>query len=126
MISNTSVFDGYEDTRSLNALEVVLVPEPVDAAQLVDGTPSTAVHGLGEIFGVEFGLWEMTEGAMQDVEAEELFIVLAGRATVTVHAVNGYAEQVFDLVAGSVCHLREGMHTTWVVDEPLRKVYLAK
>ncbi|WP_425551744.1 cupin domain-containing protein [Glutamicibacter uratoxydans] len=55
-----------------------------------------------------------------------MFIVLAGQATVTVHAANGFEAEVFSLVPGSICHLREGMHTTWVVDQPLRKVYMAK
>lgn len=126
MSSNASVFDGHEDTRSINALEAALVHEPVDASQLVAGTPSTGVACLGEIFGVEFGLWEMSQGSMGDIEAEELFIVLSGKATVKVEPVNGFEAEEFTLVPGSICHLREGMHTIWNVTEPLRKVYLAK
>ncbi len=100
--------------------------EPVQAGELVNGNPGTAVQRLGEIFDVEFGLWEMSEGAMRDVEAEELFIVLSGKATIQVEPVNGFEAEEFSLLPGSICHLREGMHTIWMVDQPLRKVYLAK
>jgi len=81
---------------------------------------------LGEVFGLEYGLWEMAGGSMSDVEAEELFVEISGSATVTIHAANGFDGAVLELVPGSVCQLREGMHTSWVVHERLRKVYLAR
>jgi uncharacterized cupin superfamily protein len=99
--------------------------EVVPAEQSVAGEPTTAAKELGEIFGVEFGLWEMSAGTMTDIEAEELFVVLSGSATVQVHAVNGFAAAELVLRPGTVCHLSEGMHTTWILDAPLRKLYLA-
>lgn len=126
MSSNGTVFEDHQDTRRLDALDIELVLEPVEDSQLIAGTPGTAVASLGEIFGVEFGLWEMSQGSMSDIEAEELFIVLSGKATVKVEPVSGFEAEEFVLVPGSICHLREGMHTIWNVTEPLRKVYLAK
>ncbi|MFJ2618658.1 cupin domain-containing protein [Glutamicibacter sp. NPDC087344] len=126
MSENSPVFESGDNTRSVDALSTDLAHEPVPAEQSVSGDPTTAVQSLGEIFGTEFGLWEMSAGTMRDVEAEELFIVLSGSGKVTIHAVNGFEEEVVNLVPGSICHLREGMNTTWVLEEPLRKVYLAK
>ena len=53
------------------------------ARQVVAG----AHHGYAELDvsadGTrELGVWEMTAGAMRDVEADEVFLVIAGRATV--------------------------------------------
>lgn len=126
MSENTTVFEIGANTRSVDALSVELAHEPVPAEQSLAGDPTTAAESLGEIFGAEFGLWKMSAGTMSDVEAEELFIVLSGTATVTIHPVNGFEEQTVNLVPGSICHLREGMNTTWVLEAPLRKMYLAK
>nr|WP_245356925.1 cupin domain-containing protein [Paeniglutamicibacter kerguelensis] len=105
---------------------VSLEHEAVPADQSVAGDPTTAAERLGEIFGVEFGLWEMSAGIMTDVEAEELFVVLSGSATVQVHAANGFDAAVLKLEPGTVCRLSEGMRTTWILDEPLRKLYLTQ
>ncbi|WP_210149198.1 cupin domain-containing protein [Paeniglutamicibacter terrestris] len=111
--------------RTVNAPEVRLEHESVPAVQVLAGNPSTAAKRLGEVFGVEFGLWEMSAGSMSDVEAEELFIVLSGSATVQIHARNGFEAAELRLLPGTVCHLSEGMHTSWTLDGPLRKMYLA-
>nr|WP_281070137.1 cupin domain-containing protein [Paeniglutamicibacter psychrophenolicus] len=69
-------------------------------------------------------MWEMSAGAMNDVEAEELFVVLSGSATVQIHAKNGFDAAELRLLPGTVCHLSAGMHTSWTLHEPLRKMYL--
>jgi uncharacterized protein len=75
---------------------------------------------LGEIGGAEVGVWEMAPGTEQDTEVDEVFVVLAGRGTVTFD--DG---EVVDLAPGVACRLTAGERTTWVVTETLRKVYLA-
>lgn len=112
--------------RTVHAPSATLEHEAVPADQSVAGDPSTAAVRLGEIFGVEFGLWEMSAGIMTDVEAEELFVVLSGSATVQVHEANGFAAEVLRLEPGTVCRLSEGMRTTWILDAPLRKLYLTQ
>ncbi|WP_269936676.1 cupin domain-containing protein [Arthrobacter sp. HY1533] len=112
--------------RAAYAFAIPLNHEALDPGQLLDGAPTTAATALGEAFGLEYGLWEMSVGTMRDVEAEELFVVLSGSVTVTIHAANGYAESELALQPGTICQLDEGMHTSWVVHEPLRKVYLAR
>ena len=91
--------------------------------EIVDGTPTAAVAELGQVGRVgqtDVGIWEMTPGTATDVEAEELFVVLSGRATVTFDS----GERI-DLRPGSVVSLSAGEHTTWTVEETLRKVYVA-
>jgi hypothetical protein len=100
------------------AVDIPLVPVP--AAQLVVGSPSTGSVDLGEFGGQEYGIWEMTPGAMTDVEADELFIVLFGAATVDL-VDDG---TTITLSPGSVVRLTAGMKTIWTVTESLRKVYV--
>lgn len=125
MINETSPSLKTRTRRTVHTLTVPMEHEVVPAEQSVAGEPTIAAKELGEIFGVEFGLWEMSAGTMTDIEAEELFVVLSGSATVQVHAVNGFAAAELVLRPGTVCHLSEGMHTTWILDAPLRKLYLA-
>lgn len=69
---------------------------------------------------VEIGVWEMSVGTARDVEVDEVFVVISGRATVEV--LDG---PTYDIEAGDVVRLDAGDKTTWVVHETLRKVYVA-
>lgn len=99
-------------------MEVPLTPVP--AAQIVAGSPSTGAVDLDEDMGI--GIWEMTPGAMSDVEIDEMFVVVAGSATV--EFVDPALPSI-ELAAGSIVRLEAGMRTIWTVRETLRKVYLA-
>lgn len=101
-----------------DAATVPLDHQPVAAEQVVTGAPSTGWIELHDGFGV----WEMTPGAMTDTEAEEVFVVLAGSATVEF---TEPALPPIELRPGSVVRLTEGMRTVWTVHETLRKAYLA-
>ncbi|MEJ1088785.1 cupin domain-containing protein [Microbacterium sp. Mu-80] len=97
--------------------------EPLPAAEVLEGTPTAGAHELGTFSGVELGVWEMTPGGVTtDIETDEVFIVLSGRARIdfTVPALPS-----IELGPGSIVRLTEGMRTTWTVTEILRKVYLA-
>ncbi len=98
------------------ALDIPL--DPVAPDQIVSGSPST---GYIELEAAGIGVWEMTPGVMRDVEADEVFVVLTGDATVD------FVEPALasiDLRPGSVARLTEGMRTVWTVRETLRKAYL--
>ena len=56
-----------------------------------------------------------------DVEADEVFVVLSGRATVEV--VDG---PTLEIGPGDVGLLPAGARTTWTVHETLRKVYVVR
>ena len=109
-----------ESPAAIGALDLTIVREPVAADQVVDGAPTTGFTPV-TIFGeLEVGVWEMTVGAMQDVESDEIFVVIAGRATVTFDA----DDRVMNLSVGSVVRLVAGEHTVWTVTETIRKVYI--
>lgn len=94
--------------------------ETVPPDQTVDGHPHTGVATLGSFGGREVGVWEMTPGVMRDVEADEVFVVLSGAATVEFDD----GTTPLTLAAGDVVRLAEGARTVWTVTETLRKVYL--
>ncbi|MDZ5088019.1 cupin domain-containing protein [Mycolicibacterium parafortuitum] len=99
-----------------------LEPEPVPADQRVDGTPSTAAATLTDFGGLEVGIWEMTPGVMRDIEADEVFVVLSGSASVDF--VDGSPS--LRLGPGDVVRLAAATQTVWTVHETLRKVYLTQ
>ena len=109
------------DAGALVSADEVEVPlAPVPSAQVVAGSPSTGSVDLDEDMGI--GVWEMTPGAMSDVEIDEVFVVVAGSATVEFV---DPALPAVDLEPGSIVRLEAGMRTIWTVRETLRKVYLA-
>ena len=109
-----------EFPSAIGALDLIIAREPVAADQVVDGTPTTGFTTVTTFGELEVGVWEMTDGAMQDVESDEVFVVIAGRATVTFDADDG----VMNLSVGSVVRLVAGEHTVWTVTETIRKVYI--
>ena len=110
-----------EAPAAIAALDLIIVREPVAADQVVDGAPATGFTTVTTFGELEVGVWEMTVGAMQDVESDEFFVVIAGRATVTFDADN----RVMNLSVGSMARLVAGEHTVWTVTETIRKVYIA-
>lgn len=110
------------------ALDLELEYEPVAPEQIVAGTPSTGYATIDEsvpLLGptTEIGVWEMTVGAMRDTEVSEVFVVIAGSATVE------FVEPALpsiELAPGSVVKLDAGMQTIWTVREPLRKIFIER
>ncbi|GAA1767525.1 cupin domain-containing protein [Agromyces humatus] len=105
-----------------DAASAALSYEPVPADQVVAGSPTTGYVVLDEGPSGTVGVWEMTPGAMRDVEADEVFMVLAGAATVEFE--HPHSSPIV-LAPGSVVRLEAGMKTIWTVRETLRKVYVA-
>ena len=104
-----------------DAASIALDHVLVDPDQVVAGTPTTG-HLVLDDDGVRtVGVWEMTVGAMRDVEADEVFLVLAGAATVEFE--HPHASPII-LAPGSVVRLTAGMRTIWTVRQTLRKVYV--
>lgn len=105
----------------VHATSTRLDHEPVPADQAGEGDPTTGALEIGEFGGTEYGIWEMSTGVMTDVEADELFIVLTGSATI--EFTDGSAATL-SIGPGDVVRLAGGAQTKWTVTEPLRKVYL--
>ena len=106
------------------ALLETLEYEPVEPDKVLAGSPTTGYKELGTWKGVEVGIWEMTPGSMQDSEVEEIFIIIAGEATLT-RTING-EEVTVELSPGVVCHLEAGEQNRWDVRVALRKIYIAE
>jgi uncharacterized protein len=64
-------------------------------------------------------VWEVGPGTLDDVEVDELFVVLSGRAHIQIH--DGPR---LELTPGTVCFLAQGSRTTWHVHETVRKAYV--
>ncbi|MFJ9828299.1 cupin domain-containing protein [Streptomyces sp. NPDC101160] len=97
-----------------------LEADPLDPAQIVSGTPEVSGKVLWESAdGKQIrGIWQITPGVVTDTEANELFVVVSGRATVEVEG-----GETLEIGPGDACVLREGDRTTWTVHETLRKAY---
>lgn len=94
--------------------------EAVPADQVRSGAPATRYVELDEA-GRTIGVWEHTTGISTDVEADEVFVVLAGDATLEF---DHPALAAIELRPGSIVRLEAGMRTVWTVRETLRKVYV--
>jgi GrpB-like predicted nucleotidyltransferase (UPF0157 family)/uncharacterized cupin superfamily protein len=103
-----------------HVLDLDLEPEELDPSQVLGGSPQvhakvlhTSVDGR-----VERGVWQITPGVVTDVEADELFVVVTGRATIEVE--DG---PTLEVGPGDAVVLEDGWRTRWTVHETLRKVY---
>ncbi len=105
------------------ARDLELDYEPVPAEQVVGGAPLTGYATVDDGEAGEIGVWEMTTGAMRDTEVSEVFVVIAGSATVEFI---DPPHPALELAPGSVGKLDAGMQTIWTVREPLRKVFIER
>lgn len=100
-----------------------IVLQPLDAGE---GAPPTRWAEIGPLFpgsgaSPTFGVWEMEPGVAIDTEEDEVFVVLAGEATIA------FLDTGVDLAirAGDLVRLAAGSRTRWTVSETLRKLYIA-
>ncbi|MEX1262552.1 MAG: cupin domain-containing protein [Actinomycetota bacterium] len=107
-------------TFAVRASGVTMEPEELDRAQVVSGDPRTAAAMLWESEDGRIlrGVWECTPGVATDVEQDELFVILQGRATVEVEGGSR-----LELEPGVVGVLERSARTRWSVQETIRKVF---
>jgi uncharacterized cupin superfamily protein len=104
----------------LRVAHAALEADELDPTTVLAGDPATASRELWTAHDgtVQHGIWEITPGTVTDVEADELFVVLSGSATIAFE--DG---PVLEVGAGDVVKLPEGARTVWTVHETLRKIY---
>jgi uncharacterized cupin superfamily protein len=95
--------------------------DPLDPAQVVSGDPLVRVLSLHDADDLGIGVWQHGVGVSTDVEADEVFVVLAGSATIAVEG-----GPVLQVGPGDVGLLPAGARTTWTVHETLRKIYVVR
>lgn len=111
-----------------HASRLGLPHQEIESEQQLAGQPAATVGlmELGTLDDAEIGVWEMSVGAMADIENDECFVVLSGQATVQILEAGGFAAQEIELTPGSVVRLHQGMETRWTVTQTLRKIYFAR
>lgn len=98
------------------ATEIDSLPLPPD--QVESGSPTAGLLDFGTE-GFACGIWEHSEGVSTDIEADEVFVVLSGRARIEVDG-----QEDLHIQPGDVVLLEAGAKTTWHVAEPLRKFWV--
>ncbi|HET6507719.1 MAG TPA: cupin domain-containing protein [Baekduia sp.] len=104
----------------LSVADAVLDADELDPTTVLAGDPATSSKELWTSHDgtVQHGIWQLTPGTVTDVEADELFVVLSGSATIAFE--DG---PVLEVGPGDVVKLPEGARTVWTVHETLRKIY---
>ena len=105
--------------ETVNAVGIPLQWSPLPADMCPAEQLSTGVAIVAETPVGRVGVWEHPVGVSTDVEQNEVFVVLSGRGRVVLH--DG---REMELAPGFVGVLEAGTATTWIVDEPLRKVWI--
>lgn len=100
--------------------DLELEPAPLDPETVLEGSPqvSELVLDTSPDGRVVRGVWQITPGVVRDAEAEEVFVVTSGRATVEVEG-----GPTLELEPGVVGVLRAGDRAVWTIHETLRKVF---
>lgn len=106
--------------RILHSAADAITLRPLDPAQVLDGQPAAGVVEFS-VTGIDCGLWEHTPGMSTDVEADEVFVVISGRARIEVQG-----GPVLEVGPGDVVQLEAGATTTWTVTETLRKLWVTQ
>jgi uncharacterized cupin superfamily protein len=93
---------------------------PLEPEQVLEGSPEVSGLVLHESSDglIEHGIWQHTVGVSTDVEVDELFVVVSGRATIEIEG-----GPTLEVGPGSAAVLHAGDRTVWRVHETLRKVY---
>lgn len=104
-------------------LTVELAEEALDPADVLAGEPATAAAEIAAAplpggGTLSTGVWRCTRGRVRDVEADETFIVLSGRATIE------HDGTAYEVGPGDVCVLPAGAATEWTIHEDLTKVFV--
>ena len=110
----------HSDRPTQDIAAAALQPGELPPDQILEGRPeiSEAVLWSSPDGRVVTGIWQITPGVVTDVEADETFVVHAGRATVEIQ--DG---PTLHLEPGVVGVLRAGDRTVWRIHETLRKVF---
>ncbi|MBQ1445388.1 MAG: cupin domain-containing protein [Renibacterium sp.] len=109
-----------EPNTAIRAADVEVVLEDIEPQRLHSASAQDGATELGILGGVEFGIWEMTEGTASDTENDEVFLVISGSATIDFPQ----ERRSLRVGPGDLVRLGAGTRTTWTVHEQLRKLYL--
>ena len=109
-----------ERSYVLQVKDVQLTKDALDPSSVLAGSPEVFSVVLSSSYNgnVVRGIWKCTEGTVTDIEEDEMFTILEGRATV--HIEGG---PTLELTSGCMGELKKGEKTTWVVHETIVKTF---
>lgn len=107
--------------RAAALADAELEESPLAPEQVLEGDPVVRALALHDADDLAVGVWQHSVGVSSDVEADEVFIVLAGRASIEVEG-----GPVLQVGPGDVGLLPAGARTRWTIHETLRKVYVVR
>jgi uncharacterized cupin superfamily protein len=111
---------GLPANQVIDVLTLPLEERVLDADATLQGVARVGTRALGHIVCSSTGVWEMSPSVSTDVEVDEVFVVLAGEATVAFDD----GTPPLELRPGSLVRLQAGSRTTWTVRQTLRKLYV--
>lgn len=109
-----------EPNTGLSLTDVLVAVATIEPQRCHSTGTRDGATELGTMAGVEFGVWEMSEGTATDTEADEVFLVLSGSATIYFLD----ESRSLEICSGDLVRLGAGARTRWTVHEWLRKLYL--
>ncbi|MGI9195918.1 MAG: cupin domain-containing protein [Candidatus Nanopelagicales bacterium] len=107
--------------QSFRAFEVPTEWIELSPEKAITAGVSTSLVEVAAGAGLEVGVWQHSAGTSTDTYDDEVFVVIEGRGTVTDQHGN-----VIELAPGVVGILTPADETTWVITEPLRKVWIVR
>ena len=120
MASALTQNDGIDLGSATNVRTAVLEMEILDPSQVVSGNPEVSCLILSTTPDgrIVRGIWKCTRGVVTDVEQDEMFTVVEGRATVAIEG-----GRTLEISPGYVGIFRRGARTTWTIHEDLLKTF---
>lgn len=112
--------------RAAAIADADLDESPLAPDQLLGDAPEVRVLPLHESDDLLVGVWQHGVGESTDVEADEVFVVLSGRATIEFDDAESIDCGPIDCGPGDVVMLPAGARTRWTVHETLRKIYVIR
>ncbi len=107
--------------RAAALADAELDPSPLDSVQIIGDEPDVRTLAVHADDAVVVGIWQHGPGVSTDVEADEMFVVLTGRATIEFDD-----HPSIECGPGDLVMLPAGASTRWTVHQTLRKVYVIR
>ena len=111
--------DSTQPVARVNPADVPIRATPIDPSSILDGTPHSGWVSIDGPPGIDIGVWEHSVGTSSDIEEDEAFVVVSGRATIVLDDGRSH-----DFGPGDIGVLRAGARTTWIIHETFRKVFI--
>ena len=115
---------GIRPSERILAEDVTTMPltQRTDPGTWIDGGwPTAQSERLASVGATTVSVWEMTTGAVADIETDEVLVILSGEGTIWFPDGGDVA-----LRPGVAVRLRGGEYTEWTVTSPIRALIVTE